>query len=214
MKIIDLSHTITPNMPVYPGTEQPIFIEANSIDQHGFAEKKLTFYSHTGTHIDAPAHIIENQPQLDELPLSSFFGQALCIPIDKPEIGAHHFEPFHEQLHHLDFILFATGWSKFWGKDQYFRDYPVLTAAAADFLCKYKLKGIGFDTISADREDSTDFPIHNTLLQHMIVIENLTNLELLDSQNFQFCCFPLKIVEADGSPVRAVALVNITGEKK
>ncbi len=214
MKIIDLSHTITPNMPVYPGTEQPIFIQANSIDQHGFAEKKLTLYSHTGTHIDAPAHIIEDQPKLDDLALSSFYGQAQCIPIDQPEIEVHHFEQFNGQLHHLDFILIATGWSKFWGEDQYFGGYPVLTPAAADFLCKYKLKGIGFDTISADREDSTDFPVHNTLLQHMIVIENLTNLEMLIGQNFQLCCFPLKIAEADGSPTRAVALVDAEEEQK
>ena len=50
MKIIDLSHTMAPDMPVYPGTEQPVFINKCTIEEHGFIEKRLTLYSHTGTH--------------------------------------------------------------------------------------------------------------------------------------------------------------------
>jgi len=206
MKIIDLSHTITENMPVYPGTEQPTFIQANTIAEHGFAEKKISLYSHTGTHIDAPAHILAEKPQLDELALDFFIGQALCIAVDQPEIDVHFLLPFQEDLHQLDFVLFATGWSKYWGKKQYFEGYPVLTSSAAEFLCEYNLKGIGFDTISADHEDSAEFPVHRTLLKQMIVIENLTDLERVVEQKFLFSCLPLKIAEADGSPVRAAAI--------
>ncbi len=212
MEIIDLSHIITPTMPVYPGTEQPQFNQANTIAKHGFAEKKITCYTHTGTHIDAPAHIVEGQPYLDELIISNFFGHALCLQINDSEIRLDHIQPYQELLKHIDFVLFATGWSKHWGDDQYFREYPVLTYAAAEFLCQLELKGVGFDTISADREDSTDFPIHNTLLQRMIVIENLTNLGKVVDKKFLFSCLPLKIAEADGSPVRAVAIINTQEE--
>lgn len=208
MKIIDLSHIITPNMPVYPGTEQPQFIQANTIAQDGFAEKKITCYSHTGTHIDAPAHILEGQPHLDELLINSFLGHALCLPVNDPEIKIGHFQPYQEQLMQLDFVLLATGWSKYWGDEQYYKEYPVLTSAAAEFLCQFELQGIGFDTISADPEDSTDFPVHKALLKHMVVIENLANLDKVVDKKFLFSCLPLKIAEADGSPVRAIAIMD------
>ena len=73
----------------------------------------------------------------------------------------------------------------------------------------FQLKGIGFDAISADEDESRDFPIHNTLLgQEIIIVENLTNLSALPETPFEFSCFPLKIEEADGSPVRAVAYIR------
>ena len=76
MKIIDLTHSISPRMPVYPGTEPPIFIQGCSIDEIGFLEKKITLYSHTGTHIDAPAHLIKGSKTLDQLPVEHFQGRA------------------------------------------------------------------------------------------------------------------------------------------
>ena len=210
MKFLDLSHTITPGMPVYPGTEEPIFVKANTIAQHGFAEKKLSLYSHTGTHIDAPAHILEDQLYLDDLSLDNFIGQALCIPCDQPQIGIDLFQPYEDVLDQLDFLLLATGWSKYWGEMQYFSDYPVLNPSAAEYLCQFSLKGIGFDTISADSENSTAYPVHKILLQQMIIIENLTGLDQVAGQKFLFSCLPLKIAQADGSPVRAVAILDAT----
>ncbi|PLX89418.1 MAG: hypothetical protein C0619_11100 [Desulfuromonas sp.] len=56
MKTIDLSHPIHPDIPVYPGTEPPQISPANSIDRDGFAEIRISMYSHTATHIDAPCH--------------------------------------------------------------------------------------------------------------------------------------------------------------
>ena len=58
MRVLDLTHTIAENMPVYPGTETPIFAGANTYEKDGFKETKLTMYTHTGTHMDPPAHLI------------------------------------------------------------------------------------------------------------------------------------------------------------
>ena len=60
MLTVDLTHIIHPDMPVYPGTEQPVFEAGTSLEIEGFLEKKISFFSHTGTHMDAPAHIIKN----------------------------------------------------------------------------------------------------------------------------------------------------------
>lgn len=212
MKIIDLTHSISPNMPVYPGTEPPIFLQGCSIDEIGFLEKKITLYSHTGTHIDAPAHLIKGSKTLDQLQIEHFHGKALvlnfanskCRTIDIKEL-----EPHQKSIIQVEFILMHTAWSQFWGTDKYFSDYPVLSLEAADWLSGFDLKGIGFDTISADKTDSQDFPVHKAFLQKdTIIIENMTNLGELPCNQFIFSCFPLSFENADGSPVRAVAFIE------
>ena len=66
MKIIDLTHTVSPGMPVYPSTEQPVFIINCSIEEAGFKEKKIILNSHTDTHVDAPALLLNNQKMLSD----------------------------------------------------------------------------------------------------------------------------------------------------
>ena len=69
MRVLDLTHTIAENMPVYPGTETPIFAGANTYEKDGFKETKLTMYTHTGTHMDPPAHLFADRATLDALPM-------------------------------------------------------------------------------------------------------------------------------------------------
>ena len=64
MRVLDLTHTIAENMPVYPGTETPIFVGANTYEKDGFKETKLTMYTHTGTHMDPPAHLFAGRTTL------------------------------------------------------------------------------------------------------------------------------------------------------
>lgn len=210
MKIIDLSHSISPDIPVYPGTEPPVFITGSSIDEVGFLEKKITMYSHTGTHIDAPAHIINGAKCLDQLSIEHFYGRAFLLnltPTINQSIGVENLKPHQDLIRNSDFILFNTSWSKFWGSERYFYDYPVLSLEAAEWLSGFQLKGVGLDMISADEPDSQDFPVHKIFLSHdIIIIENLTNLDAISGSRFIFSCFPLKIEKADGSPVRAVAI--------
>ena len=211
MKIVDLSYTVSPDMPVYPGTEQPVFIDACSIEETGFREKKITMYSHTGTHIDAPAHLIKDANTLDFLGIEHFHGSALMLDFENDKlktIDVPSLEPSEKEIETVDFLLIHTGWSKYWGTEKYFSDYPALTLEAANWLSKYQLKGIGLDTISADVSETADYPIHKVLLkQNTIIIENLINLPSLPGANFTFSCFPIKFEDADGSPVRAVAYV-------
>ena len=79
MRIVDFTHIIEPTMPVYPGTEPPHLTAANTYEKDGFRETLLEIYSHTGTHMDAPAHIIPGRPTLDTLPTERFVGKALVI---------------------------------------------------------------------------------------------------------------------------------------
>jgi kynurenine formamidase len=79
MKITDLTHVISPNMPVFPGTEPPVFAKGNTLKEHGFREAKITMYSHTGTHIDAPAHLLQDGASLDSLDINHFIGPAAIL---------------------------------------------------------------------------------------------------------------------------------------
>ncbi len=203
MKLVDLTHIITEGMPVYPGTEAPILAPANTIPVDGFQEKKITMYSHTGTHMDAPAHLVPGAATLDQLPLDTFYGRA-CV-LDFPTKN----EPLliHEKsIVGNDFLLLRCGWDKKWGTGEYFTGYPALDVETATWLTSLGLKGIGVDVISVDPVDSSDLPNHRILLAAgIVIIENLTNLSLLPGNPFRFSCFPLRIHDADGSPVRAVA---------
>lgn len=210
MKIIDLTHTMCTEMPVFPGTEKPLFLQANTLEKDGFAETKFTMYSHTGTHIDAPAHMRLGGSLLEELDINHFIGKAIiidCTEIDKLEIEVKDLLPYENKLRAVDFVILKTDWSQYWGQDEYFNRFPFLTAEAADWLIRFDLKGIGIDAISIDDMESRSFPVHHRLFSHnMIVIENLTNLNSVSKESFMFSCLPLKYENSDGSPVRAIAI--------
>ncbi len=213
MKVIDLTHTISPGMPVFPGTEPPMFEPANTLEKHGFIEKKLTMYSHTGTHIDAPSHVMEKGFTLDSFPTDRFIGQGWVLDawsLGCKTIERKHLLPLENQVGEIDFLLLYTGWSRYWGRESYFQGFPVLSLDAASWLAdNFNLKGVGADTISIDHEESKIFEVHKLLLKKQIfVLENLTNLEFLIGVNFMFLGLPLKTANADGAPIRAVAIIS------
>lgn len=213
MKVVDLSYSIHPDMPLFPGMTKPVFTKMFSIPEWGFREINLQLASHTGTHLDCPAHMLEDGLTLDSLPVSSFLGKGLVVDCRscRGEITLQHVKNNLHKEEDTAFILLYTGWSRKWGKEGYFSGYPVLTQEAAAFLTGLSLKGIGADVISVDAPDSRDFPIHHTFFQaNMLVVENLTGLEDLLNRGFLFISLPLPIKGGEGSPVRALAV--ITGE--
>lgn len=213
MKIIDLTHTISSVMPVFPGTEPPVITNATTIEKEGFAEKLISFFSHTGTHIDSPGHILQGANTLDKFSTDKFIGKGFVI--DATETGIiekSNLVKYAAQIADSEFVLFRTGWDQKWGNEDYFRDFPTLSMDSVKWLCSFKLKGIGFDCISADPVESTVLPNHRMVLgKDLLIIENLCKLEQLTDlqsigRHFLFSCLPLKIAESDGSPVRAVAI--------
>ncbi len=206
--VIDLSHQLHPEMPVYPGTAKPKFIPQSDISTDGFIEHRLEFSSHTGTHIDVPVHMIVDGLSLENIPVERFVGPGwLC------DISDYTDRPVGEDVIDLpagtEFLLFYSGWDQKWGSTAYFEGYPFLSRQAVDWLLDKKLKGIGFDMISADHAKNANFPVHTALLSHnILLIENLTNLNSLLGRKFIFLCLPLNWENGDGSPVRAIAILD------
>lgn len=211
MKVIDLTHTIKEDMPVYPGTETPKLIPASSYEKDGFKEILLKMYSHTGTHMDPPAHIYPNRTTLDQFPASQFIGKAVvidCRDLNEGEkITMDYILKYGEKAEKAEFILFNTGWDKYWGTDKYFGDYPYITDEVLDYILNGNYKGIGFDVIGLDPIADENLTLHKKLFKEcdIVNIENLTNLELCGDEIFNFSCNPLKIENSDGAPVRAIA---------
>jgi arylformamidase len=209
MKIIDLSNIISPDISVFPGTEKPVF-ERKEIE--GYPEVKITMYTHTATHIDAPIHIIKNARTLDELPIDRFIGKAIvidCKHLAGKNITLEFLKPFENKIKNIKFILFNSGWSSKWKTEEYFEGFPTLTIEATEWLTTFHLKGIGLDSISLDPVADLNLPNHKIVLEkEILIIENLTNLDRLPDEEFIFQCLPLKIEKADGSPVRAVGVIE------
>lgn len=211
MEIYDLTHIMDSEMPVYPGKVQPLIKTAASIEKDGYREMRLELHGHTGTHMDAPAHMLPKGKMLNDFPISKFTGKAVIIPVKSATatIDVQFIQLYEKDIQDSDFVLYKTGWSKYWGTDDYLRGFPVLSEKAAKWLTTFQLKGIGVDAISVDPVESTTFDVHHILFQSdMIIVENLVFPENLRNRSGHFHCFPLKFGEADGSPVRAVIMVT------
>lgn len=212
IQVIDLSQTIRPGMIIYPGTPAPSFETACSVEQDGFCEINMQLSSHTGTHVDTPAHVIPGGRCLDGFAAGDFFGRAARLDFTAPgqsSIDTADLERYQDTIEKSEFILLHSGWSRHWGTEEYFRDYPLLTPDAAGWLTGFRLKGIGVDMISVDPVDSRELPVHHLLLESgILIVENLASLAALPPSDFLFACFPLKLHRGDASPVRAVALIT------
>jgi len=209
----DLTHIITSTMPVYPGTEPPELLEATTLEREGFRETRLRLFSHTGTHVDAPSHMIAGAPSLDSMAIGAFAGSAVKVDLSSFPPGSTVSRSFLEKALEgaftPDFVLLHTGWDRFWGTEEYFSPFPTLTPDGAAYLATRALKGVGVDAISVDPMESVAFPVHRALLsRRLVIVENLRGLGELPPQGFTFLALPLHYADADGAPVRAAALLS------
>lgn len=197
-------------MPVFTGSAKPLIESAYTIKPDGFNELILHVTTHTGTHLDVPYHLLPNGLSVTDLSVESFVGAAICMRYS----GYNSFsvKEFEEMLHAYgkpDFVLFNTGWDNHWNSETYFQDCPLPSSELLDILVGLKIKGVGIDALSIDPIKSSTLENHFKLFAAgCIIIENLTQLDALPEGIFDFYCFPLKITDADGSPVRAVAQIK------
>jgi len=212
-EIIDLTQLMETNMPVYPGSLTVNLVTSATFEKQGYHEIRIDCSTHTGTHIDCGYHLLEGGLNTITTPVNQFYGKGLVVDCRNiaPDglISKEFLQQLEEEIKKTAFILLHTGWSQYWGTEEYFGKFPVLHVDAAAYLSTFNLKGIGSDTISFDPIDSKELPVHHILLSKgLILIENLVNLNRLPPLEFKFSCLPLKIKNGDGSPVRAVGIVT------
>ena len=189
--IIDLTHTITPEMPMYPGSAAPSIKPTGSLTRDGFRETQLTIASHTGTHMDAPSHML-------------------------PRGSADYLREQNGTIRSADFVLFYTGWERKWGTGAYYDDdFPVPDQEAAKYLVSCGLKGVGTDALSVDTLRDQQFLAHKTLLDGgLVILESLCLKKVVGRTDLMLFALPLKFENADGAPVRAIAEFRDFPEEK
>lgn len=213
MTIFDLTLTISKNLPIFPGSPMPQFIPWYTIYKDGYNLELLFLSSHSGTHIDAPFHFINNGQKIHEIPVSRFINDAILIKLRKRANQAItkndiiNFEKKYEIIHKNATIIFETGWQKNLKSKYYFEKNPGLSISAAQYLASKKINLVGIDSPSIDVGTKKQFPVHQILSQNnILIVENLANLEKIPKNHFKLVVLPLKLKDATGSPVRAIAL--------
>ena len=213
-KIVDLTRTVCASMPMFPSSEKPKLAAIASCSKDGFSETLLTLSSHTGTHMDAPAHVYAGRPTLDRLPATQFTGRALVIDCsdlaEGERIGIARVTRRGHLAEKADFLLFRTGWDKRWGKKSYFGDYPCIDEEVADYIAASGKKGVGVDVMGIDPIADEKLTIHKRLFKtrDLVIIENLCCLEEIEAGLVTFFALPLKFSKSDGAPVRAAAILD------
>ncbi|MEW2130886.1 cyclase family protein [Streptomyces sp. NPDC005435] len=210
---LDLSVPVVTGMPVYPGDPEVTVSPALRAPADGVNVLSLHLGSQSGTHVDAPYHIDDAWPRLDELPLSRFAGRAVVADVRglaprspvTPELLA----PALGASAPGTVLLLATGWSAHWGTATY-ADHPFLTPAAAEAVVSAGVRTVAADALSVDPSGPASdpaLPAHRVLCgAGGVIAENLTHLDrLVGVPDAEVFLFPLHLPGADGAPVRAVA---------
>ena len=204
MHYIDLTHTITNNMPSHPLDITVQLKSTATYQEHGVANESLYGGVHMGTHIDAPGHFIDNGKKITEFPLTTFIGEAICIDAHNQKIITPSLLE-HIQLKKDVIVILYTGWDTCFYESNYFDEHPVISKECAQYLIDAGVKMVGVDFPSVD---TAPYAIHTLLLSNdILIIENLTNLSLLANKTFNLIALPLKI-DTNGAPTRVIAEIK------
>jgi len=209
MKIYDISLTIQPGMVVWPGDPKVELYRKEKIEDGANANVSYMGISvHTGTHVDAPYHFLNDGSAVDVMPLEVLIGPVLVVElpdsvkqIDTEIINSLSFnEP-------IERILFKTRNSKFWSQDagEFHPDFVAISADGAQALIDHGIKLTGIDYLSiAPYKNSR--PTHEIMLKAgMVVIEGV-DLSNVQPGKYTLVCMPLKLKDTDGSPARVILL--------
>ncbi len=176
-----------------------------------------------GTHIDAPAHCCEGGLCVNDIPLEKLMVPAVMIDVSKLASNTYSvseqellaFETDHGEIPPKSFVILYTGWSTRWNTPAAYRNedtkgvmhFPTVSTAAAEFLIKRDVVGIGIDTLSPDSH-SNEYAIHKMFLQaNRYIVENIANGNRLPAVGAFVIILPMKIEKGTEAPVRMVAIV-------
>lgn len=221
MATYDLSHRIETGVTTYPGDPDVAISSHATHAADGFRVSAVAMGSHTGTHVDAPSHTEDGGRALDAFDVGTFVFEARAVALDagsrEPITAAALADGVpgsgdDEPADDVDCLVLHTGWDAHWNTDAYL-DHPYLTADAAEW-CAKRGYHVGIDALNVDptpsenatAEEPSGFGAHHALLgAGKLIIENLRGLDRVPTQ-FTLFALPLALANADGAPVRAVAV--------
>lgn len=235
MKFIDLTREINNETQVCPCDKVPVVENYATTEEEGVNVKFMKMGTHTSTHIDAPYHISKSGKTLNDFPVERFIGQGIVLDFsdkgDIYEITREDIMAHADELKKVDFAILNTGWAKYYGTWDFFR-HPYLSGDAALALVELGIKIVGTDGSSADAAygfstaKRLENPTFSEILENIerenikneahaallgnecLIVEYMCNFEQLPKEAATYSFLPLKLMEADGSPVRAICMIS------
>lgn len=209
MRIFDISLTISPELPVWPGDPPIELKQVDSMDRGAHANvSHLSAGVHIGTHVDAPHHFLNDGRTVEQLPLDVLTGP--CYVVQLPDgveaITAEALDGI-SLPEDVNRILFGTSNSRFWsrGETDFQENFVAVTENGAEWLVERGIRLVGVDYLSvAPYGDSV--PTHKALLQAGVVVVEGLDLSVVPRGFYDLYCLPLKLLGSDGAPARAVLI--------
>jgi arylformamidase len=206
-QIWDITVPYRTDLPLWPGDPAPSMTMMKCQEEgHRCNVTRLDAGVHFGTHLDAPVHFIDGGKGVDELDIHVLVGPSVVAEIpDVTEITPDH-------LAALDLpadtkrLLLKTKNSSLWEEPNhpFVTNFAALTADAARWVVESNIKLIGIDYLSIQLFADTDSTTHNVLLSDEVIIVEGLDLRAVMPGTYQLTCLPMKLVAADGAPVRAI----------
>jgi arylformamidase len=208
MRVYDITLTISPEMPTWPGDPNIVLEQVEKIEDGGVANiTRLNISAHTGTHVDAPCHFLSDGNSVENLSLRTLTGRAyvLHLPnVDRITPAVLETAGIPPRTRR---VLFKTRNSDYWAKNvkDFQRDYVAISPEGAEFLVDKGVKLVGVDYLSVAPFDQTR-PTHEILLKAGVVIVEGLDLSQVAQGRYTMYCLPLKLAHSDGAPARAILI--------
>ena len=209
MTIHDISLTISPSLPTWPGDPGLVLEQFESMDKGAHANvTSISSSVHLGTHVDAPHHFLNDGRTVESLPLDILTGPCYVTQLpdgidaitaevlDRTEITAE-----------MKRVLFGTSNSHYWarGESQFQEDFVAITEDGAEWLVERGIQLVGVDYLSVAPFGDSE-PTHKVLLKAGVVVVEGLNLSNVMRGFYDLYCLPLKIAGSDGAPARAILI--------
>ena len=209
MKIVDISVSISAGLPVWPGDPQ-IEIERYRLisDGNNSNDSRIACSVHSGTHVDAPAHFIENGASVEQLPLEILMGPVTVVELVEAEIITPELLEAQALAPQTRRLLIKTKNSALWADPghQFNPDFVALNSESARWIVNKGIDLVGIDYLSIQMFKDAEAPTHRTLLEAGIVIVEGLDLRKVAPGDYQLFCLPIKLAGCEGAPARAVLI--------
>lgn len=204
MKIYDISMKIQHDMAVYKNkdSKKPIIKVLQDFSSGSAYESNITMDMHTGTHIDAPLHMIENGSAIEELDLERVVTHCKVIDFTAVENKITKDDFLNKEINKDDFIILKTKNSF---NDEFDFNFVYLEKSGAEYLKDKKIKGVGIDALGIERSQA-GHETHKTLLGNGITIIEGLRLKDIREGNYMLCALPLRIDNVEAAPARAILI--------
>lgn len=209
MRIYDISLTISPDIPIWPGDPRIVVERVATIETGSEVNlTRLEMCAHSGTHVDAPFHFInENALTVDQLSLKVLSGRAYVLNLPDCDLITARVLENAEIPPRTRRLLFKTRNSAYWSShgNAFQEDYVALSKDGAQWLVDRGVKLVGIDYLSIAPFTDTRLT-HEILLKAGVVIIEGLDLSKVSQGRYTLHCLPLKLAGADGAPARAILI--------